>query len=148
VVVAVAVDNRGTDLHTMVPLCDQVEERFGENPEEWLADGGCSSLDNIDAMSERGCAVFSPLRQRRTGRNPSEIRPGDSEAVQQWRRRMTTEAAKTIYKQRGATAEWINARCRAQGLAQFIVRGAKQALSVVLLHAITNNMSRARALAC
>ena len=112
-----------------------------------MADGGCTTLDNIDEMAARGYEVFAPLRERRSGRERSEIRPDDSEAVRQWRERMSTDEGKTIYKQRASTAEWANARYRAQGLGQFIVRGLKKVLSVALLHAITNNMARGLALA-
>lgn len=140
VIIAVDVDNIGTDTHTMVPLAEQIEQRYGARPQEWLADGGCNSLKNIDKMDDRDCKVFAPLKKRRSGRNPEEIRPTDSEAVKQWRQRMTTDEAKRIYKERGATAELVNAHCRAQGLWQFLVRGTKKVQSVALLHAIANNM--------
>jgi transposase len=147
VIVAVEVDNRGTDLHAMVPLAEQIESRHGVRPCEWLADGGCTSLINVENMSRRGCKVFAPLRQRQSPeRKPSDARATDSEAVKQWRERMSTDAAKAIYKQRGATAEWVNARFRAQGLWQFLVRGTEKVLGVALLHAITNNMQRGVAL--
>jgi transposase len=147
VIVAVEVDNVGTDTHTMVPLAEQIEERYQARPEEWLADGGCNSLENVHQMDERGCKVFAPLKQRRSGRNPEEIRPTDSEAVKQWRRRMTTDEAKQIYKERAATAELANAQCRAQGLWQLLVRGTQKVRSVALLHAITNNVRRGWAFA-
>ena len=70
VIIAVEVDNVGTDTHAMVPLAEQVEERYAVRPEEWLADGGCNSLKNVDQMDERGTKIFAPLRQRRSGRNP------------------------------------------------------------------------------
>lgn len=142
-VLAAEVNNHGTDLKMMVPLGQQIEELHQVRPEEWLADGGCATLTNIDAMGERGCKVYSPLRPRRNPtRKRSERRSGDSEAVAEWRERMETEEAKSIYRQRGATAEWVNAQFRNQGLTQFLVRGAKKALAVVLIHAITNNMRR------
>jgi transposase len=147
VIVAVNVDNVGTDTHAMVPLAEQIEQRYEVHPEEWLADGGCNSLKNVDQMAERGCKIFAPLRQRRTGRNAEEIRSTDSEAVQQWRRRMSTDEAKQIYKERGATAELVNAQCRAQGLLQFLVRGVEKVKAVALMHALTNNMRRAWAFA-
>ena len=146
-IVAVEVDNAGTDKHEMVPLAEQVEKRYNVRPEQWLADGGCTSLSNVNKMTGRGCVVFAPLRQRRSGRNPTEIRPTDSAAVRQWRERMATDEAKTIYKQRGATAELVNAQCRAQGLLQFLVRGTQKVLGVVLMHAIANNMRRSWAFA-
>lgn len=147
VIIAIEVDNVGTDTHTMVPLAEQIEERYDVHPDEWLADGGCNSLNNVDDMAERGCKIFAPLRQRRSGRNPEEIRPTDSEAVKGWRQRMTSDEAKMIYKERGATAELANAQCRAQGLSQFIVRGLDKVKAVALMHAITNNMRRGWALA-
>lgn len=147
-VVAVEVNNEGTDLHEMVPLAEQVEKRFDAKPQEWLADGGCSSLKNINEMSKRGCKVFSPLRPRRNSSiGLEQPRPNDTEAIREWRVRMSSEPAKEIYKQRGSTAEWVNAQFRAQGLGQFLVRGPKKALAVVLIHAITNNMKRSFALA-
>lgn len=147
VIIAVEVDNLGTDTHAMVPLAEQVEKRYKARPEEWLADGGCSSLGNIERMQERGCKIFAPLRQRRSGRNPEEIRPTDSEVIKEWRKRMTSDEAKRIYRERGATAELVNAQCRAQGLWQFLVRGVDKVRSVALLHALTNNMRRGWAFA-
>jgi len=60
---------------------------------------------------------------------------------------MASEYGKTVYKQRGATAELANAHARGHGLMQFLVRGVAKARSVVLLLAITHNMRRSWALA-
>lgn len=147
-IVAVEVNNEGTDLQTMVPLAEQLEDRHQARPEEWLADGGCASLGNIDAMSKRGCKVFAPLRQRqRADRKPGDVRPTDSKAVREWRERMETEQAKTIYKQRGATAELVNAQFRNNGLLRLLVRGVEKVLAIAALHALTHNMRRGWALA-
>ena len=147
-VLAVDANGEGTDVKEMVPLAKQVEERFGVRPEEWLADGGCGSLSNIDQMSERGCRVFSPLRKRRNEANKlDEPRPNDSKAVAEWRDRMNSEEAKKIYKLRGSVAEWANAQSRGHGLQQFLVRGLDKVLGVALIHAITINMTRSFALA-
>ena len=148
IVLAVDVDNVGTDKHAMVTLAQQIEDRLDVHPAEWLADGGCVSLPNVDAMAERKCDVLAPLRQRRgSTRPPTEIVPTDSEAVKAWRMRMSTDEGKKIYKERGSTAELVNARCRAQGLGQFLVRGLRKVLAVAVLHAITNNMRCGWALA-
>lgn len=147
VVLGVIVNNEGTDLHAMLPLARQLKKRLKGQPNEWLADGGCSSLGNIDGMAKRGCKVFSPLRPRRNAANqPHEPRPTDSQHVREWRMRMNSEDGKTIYKQRGSIAEWVNARFRINGLTQVLVRGSKKVLSVVLMHAITHNMQRSLAL--
>jgi transposase len=147
VIVGADVDNVGTDLHAMVSLAKQVEKRHDARPGQWVADGGCTSIGNVDQMHERGCKVIAPLRQRSNpGRKPTDPRATDSDAVSQWRARMETEEAKTLYKKRGATAECVNAQFRNQGLLRFLVRGTEKVLSVVLMHAIAHNMRRAWAL--
>lgn len=146
VVVAVEVNNEGTDQTTMVSLAEQIEKRHGALPTEWLSDAGCTSLRNIDEMDKRGCKVYAPLRVSKSPDPQSIRRPKDSQAVRDWRQRMESDEAKTIYKYRGQTAEWVNAQLRNQGLQQILVRGAKKALAVVLLHAITLNMRRSWAL--
>lgn len=147
VILAVELSNSGTDQQGMLPLARQVESRYDRKPSEWLADGGCTSVANINGMDGRGCNVIAPLRQRTNpNRKPADVRPTDSEAVRQWRARMQTEEAKALYKRRGATAEWANAQFRGQGLLQFLVRGIKNVKSVVLLHALAVNMRRCWAL--
>lgn len=148
VVLAAAVTNEGTDVHMMLPLAKQVESRHQRNPDDWLADGGCTSLKNVNEMDKRRCKLIAPLRQRKNpDRKPADIRPTDSEAVRKWRARMQTEEARALYKRRGATAEWVNAQFRGQGLLRLLVRGSRNVLSVILLHALTLNMRRSWALA-
>lgn len=146
VIVAVEVNNEGTDQTTMIRLAEQVESRHGARPEEWLADAGCLSLSNIEKMHERKSKVYAPQRVTKPGKSPMKARRGDSDAVREWRERMQTEEAKTIYKLRASTAECVNAQIRGQGLRQFLVRGLEKAHAVVLLHAITHNMRRSWAL--
>jgi hypothetical protein len=59
---------------------------------------------------------------------------------------MGTEEAKTIYKERAATAECVNAIARNRGLRQFTVRGLRKIRSVVLWYVLAHNMMRAHAL--
>ena len=56
---------------------------------------------------------------------------------------MRTEEAKTIYKERAATSECVNALMRTRyGLQQFTVRGLPKVLGVVLLTVLTHNLLR------
>lgn len=146
-IAAVEVNNHGTDQRMTIPLAAQIDDRYGKHPAEWLEDGGCVTLDGIDALAQSGTDVIAPIRPPRGNKRLStEPRVGDSEAVAQWRRRMTTEYAQTAYKERGATAELANAHARAHGLIQFLVRGVKKVRSVALLLAIAHNMRREWAL--
>lgn len=140
--VAVDVTNEGTDLRTILPMADQFEQRHRMLPEQWLADGGCVSLEAIEAMDRRGSEVFAPPKQRRSGRASTSVRKTDSRAIENWRARMASDEGQRIYKLRGATAELANALFRSRGLQQFLVRGLEKVKSVVLLHAITNNFQR------
>ena len=148
VIAAVEVNNHGTDLRMTGPLAEQVYERHGKNPSEWLEDGGCVTLIGVDKLAERGIDVIAPIREPRSSeKKATDVRSTDSKAVAAWRKRMDTDEAKAIYKQRGATAELVNAHARNHGLQQFLVRGVQKARSVVLLLAITHNMRRSWALA-
>src|SRR5204862_2720492 len=50
VIIAVNVDNAGTDTHTMVPLAEQIEQRYQARPDDRLADAGCNSLKTEHRM--------------------------------------------------------------------------------------------------
>ena len=61
-----------------------------------------------------------------------EPKPRDSAAGAAWRQRMATDQAKTLSKERAATAECVNALARGRGLVQLTVRGRLKALAVAL----------------
>jgi transposase len=147
VIVTSDVNDHHTDHQMMVPLADQLEQDYDKFPDEWLVDGGCLTLDAVENLSDRSCDVFAPPRKpRKAGVDPTDVRDDDSPQVADWRRRMASETGKAIYKQRGATAELVNAHVRHRGLQQFFVRGLDKVRSVVLLHVITHNFCRAMAL--
>jgi hypothetical protein len=76
-----------------------------------------------------------------------EPKPGDSDAVAQWRARMATDAAREIYKDRAATAECVNAQARNRGLLRMPVRGLAKVKCVVRLYALAHNLMRMAAIA-
>ena len=61
----------------------------------------------------------------------------------QWRQRMSTPEAQSIYKERAATAECVNALARNRGMQQFLVRGLRKIKAVVLWFALAHNLMRA-----
>jgi len=145
VIVGVEVTNRGTDQGEMTPMLDQVEKRTGERPAEILVDGGYVGHQAIDEATKDGTTVYGPLPKPRKGdtRDPHVPRDDDSEAVAAWRERMATDEAKTIYKQRGATAETVNADAKEhRGLDSLNVRGHNRVLGSACLFALTYNILR------
>ena len=68
--------------------------------------------------------------------------PTDSPALGQWRKRMGTDEAGLIYKERAASIECTNAHLRNRGLQRFNVRGLNKARAVLLWHALAHNLKR------
>lgn len=56
---------------------------------------------------------------------------------------MGTTAAKTIYRLRCQTAEWVNALARNRGLQQMPVRGQRKCRTVAVMYAIAHNLMQA-----
>jgi transposase len=139
--------NIGSDMGQMVPMHAQIEQRYGHTPEHWLADGGYSKLQAIDAVAQRGTQpLMPPPRSRDPQVDPFAPKSTDSENVARWRTRMASHAAKELYKQRAATIECTNAQVRRRGLYQFLVRGRRKTRGVLLWHALAHNLMRMRSL--
>ncbi len=146
VIVGADVLNSGSDGGQMSPMVEQIEERYGTQPEEYLADGGFSTLEDIETLESSQTKVYTPVKneekKREKGNDPFARRKRDSDEVAAWRERMGTQSAKEIYKQRSATAEFPNAGCRNRGLMQFVVRGLTKTKAVSLWHALAHNFQR------
>jgi transposase len=146
VIVGVNVTNEGTDGGQMPPMLAQIEQRFDDKPREMLVDGGFATVDAIDGAERNGTAVYAPLKEEQqqldAGKDPYARKKSDTNATAQWRARMATAEAKTIYKERASTAEWVNAQTRNHGLYGVKVRGAQKVLIVVLWYVLAHNFQR------
>lgn len=154
VIVGVQVVTSGSDMAQMVPMVEQVEQRAGRCPQQWLVDGGYPAHEQIDAVADK-TEVLAPVpAPRRSKDKPAPAleadahapKPKDSAAVAQWRARMGSDQAKQTYKLRAATAECVNAQARNRGLQRLPVRGLPKVKCVVLLFALAHNLMRAVAL--
>ena len=83
--VGVDVTNEGSDSGQMEPMLDQLEQNFGQVPEELLVDGGFSSREDTTRVEQRGVKVYSPIKKEKQllqeGKDPYARRPGDSSAI-------------------------------------------------------------------
>ncbi len=144
IIVGLAVTNDGTDWEQLPPMTAQLRERYGRCPVESLADGGFARLDAIERTAALGSRVFAPVPAPANSRlDPHQPRPKEPPAIAEWRLRMGTAEAKTVYRQRAATAECVNAQARNRGLRQFLVRGIDKVRAVLLWHALAHNLMRA-----
>src|SRR5262249_30321171 len=123
---------------------DQLETRYDRVPESMLVDGGFSSREDVEQAHTDGTAVYMPLKKEREelelGKNPYAAKKGDKARMKALRQRMGTEAGKELYKQRGCTAEWVNAGMRQRGLYQVSVRSCTKVRAVVLLQTLVHNL--------
>jgi transposase len=144
------VTNAGSDAGQMKPMMDQIKKDLGKAPEQLLTDGGFSTIDDIEATTQGGTTVYTPVKeeekQKQAGKDPFTPKPGDSEAIAQWRLRMGTVAAQALYKLRAPTAELSNARLRNQGIYQMRVRGLAKVKAALWWHVLAVNLLRAAVL--
>ena len=155
VIVGVEVSTSGSDMAELAPMVEQVEQRLGEVPAQWLVDGGFPAHEQIDAVADK-TEVYAPVPEPRAKKDDQgneiaqdkhQAKPDDSLAVAQWRERMGSDQAKALYKLRAATAECVNAQARNRGLQRMPVRGRAKARCVALLFALAHNLMRTVALA-
>jgi transposase len=166
VIVGMAVVNAGSDMAQLAPMVEQVEQRLGQAPEQWLVDGGFPAHEQIDAVADK-TELYAPVpkakrpkEQRKTeasevvagvaGAAPTsefDPKPGDSPEVAKWRGRMNTDQAREIYRQRAATAECVNALARNRGMLRMPVRGLAKVGCVVGLFVLAHNLMRTAELA-
>ncbi len=164
VIVGMAVIKAGSDMAQLAPMVEQVERRLGQAPEQWLVDGGFPAHEQIDAVADK-TELYAPVpKSKPVKAKPGEAaeaeggqeqrvqaaapvsefepKPGDSQAVVQWRERMNTQRARDIYRDRAATAECVNAQARNRGLLRMPVRGLVRVGCVVGLFVLAHNLMR------
>lgn len=170
VIVGMDVVTAGSDMAQLAPMVDQVEQRMGKVPGQWLVDGGFPAHEQIDAVAGK-TVLYAPVPKNKAAKaqgqsqdppegpageaeqktppalSEFEPKPGDSEAVAQWRGRMNTDAARELYKDRAATAECVNAQARNRGLQRMPVRGLAKVKCVVRLYVLAHNLMRMATLA-
>lgn len=141
-IVGVDVTNAGSDVHESEPMRHQVEDRTGKRVNEHLIDGGYVGLESIERAAGDGVTVYAPVpKPRKKGQGTNVPRPGDGPGVAAWRRRMATDAAKTIYRERCSVSETINGDLKAwRGLRYLRVRGLAKVRCIALWSALTYNI--------
>jgi transposase len=145
VIVGVDVVTSGSDAGQMPPMVEQIQERLGQSPKEMLVDGGFAKHEDIEAVSrpEIGTTVYAPVpKSRNAAIDEHAPHRRDTPVVTAWRQRMATPEAQTIYKERAATAECVNAQARNRGLKQFLVRGLAKVRTIALWYALAHNLMR------
>lgn len=149
ILVGVSVIQSGSDHGQLVPAVKTIQAQQGTTPKEILADGGYAKPEDIETLAQApyACTVYAPPTEFK-GKEGQVLEPKkpDSAIVGEWRTRMKSDAAKSIYRERAATIECVNALARNRGLQQFRVRGLQRVYATVLLFALAHNLLRAESL--
>jgi hypothetical protein len=139
-IVAIEATGHGTDHGEDQPLRAQVQRRTGRRIREHLLDGGYVKRDAIVQATAEGVAIFAPRPKTAPGGTACIHNPSDPPTVAAWRERMTSAAGRTIYQQRGSTAETVNADLKMfRGLGVLGVRGLSKCRCVALWAALAYN---------
>ncbi len=150
VILGVEVTNQGSDGGLLLPMAKRIEDDHGRLPKQYLADGGFSVQKDIEYLEGRGIEVYSPVKQEKEklerGENPYLPLKRDTKETAAWKKRMGTEEAKEIYKERAAVAELVNAQSRNRNFWFFPTKGLTKAKAVATLFALTHNVIRSLSL--
>ena len=141
IVVGVSVTQSGSDMNQLTPMLEDLDRRTGRLPDEHLVDGGYVKKEAIEDAAAQGVAVYAPQSKLREG--TSTPRWDDGKGVAAWRERMESDEGREVYKERGSTAETVNADLRQwRGLRQLPVRGTGKVLSVLLWMVLSYDLMR------
>lgn len=139
-VVGVQVTNVGSDMGSLTPMSEQIEQRTGELPKTVLADGGFSKHEDIAKLRGKGVDVLVPPPENAKPIEQLRQEGADPEVIA-WRERMETAEAQRAYRARAGLCELTNAHQKDHhGIAQFLVKGLEKVTCVVLLSALTSNL--------
>jgi len=139
-IVGVQVTSSGSDLGSLTPMAEQVEQRTGVLPKVVLADGGHVKFDDIISMEAKGIKVLVPPADNAKSIEQMKLEGAAPELIA-WRERMETQEAKEAYRARASLCEWANAHQKFHhGLAQLVVRGIPKVICVILMSTIASNL--------
>jgi hypothetical protein len=73
VIVGVAIDTRGCDVGQLRPMLEQLQDRYGQTPSWYLADGGFCRFADIEWANDTAAVI--PAGHGRDGKNPYAPQP-------------------------------------------------------------------------
>jgi hypothetical protein len=140
IVVGVDVTNQ-IDQGQMMPMLDQIDQRYQRVPKEHLVDGGFVTNSDMEEAFKRNIQIYAPLpKQDPEKSNRYQPYKFETPIVQAWQKRMNSHRGKEIYKERASSIEWVNALARNRGLQQFEARRKHKVKSALLWFVLVHNL--------
>jgi transposase len=141
-IVGVKVTNVGSDMGSLTPMAEQIQQRTGELPATVLADGGHAKQEDIVALRGQGVDALVPPSEKAKPIEKLREEGADPKVIA-WRERMETTDAQEKYRARAGLCELANAHQKSHhALTQFLVKGIAKVTCVVLLNAISYNLAQ------
>jgi hypothetical protein len=139
-IVGINVTNVGSDMGSLAPMVEQIENWTGQRPGVLLADGGHGKHEDIAATKRKGIDVIVPPLETAKSIEELKAKGADPEVIA-WRERMETDEAKKLYRARAGLVELANAHQKTHhGITQVLVRGIAKVTCVILLNGICSNI--------
>jgi transposase len=133
----------GTAPKMIKQVCERLELCGLAKPKNWIADAAYSGKNDINEVARLYPEInyYAPPSAKDKMAS-KKIQKNDSAAVIEWRNKIGTEEIENMYKNRASTAEFSNAQVKNRGLGKFSLRNLIRVKCEVLLHAISQNISR------
>jgi hypothetical protein len=133
---------KNLDSGQLSKMFDQLNSKYNVKASEWLVDKGYLEFNDLTKVQKKGCKVYvNPSLKGK--KEPNAVSEKENAELGEWRKRMGTEEAKEIYKDRASNSEWANAGMRNRGLIQLLVRGLKAVKGTIGLQVIAHNITMA-----
>jgi transposase len=143
IIVACDVTDACTAVRQLYPMVDQLRPNTGRLPDQYSADSGYWSEDNLTSLEERGVDVYlPPPRPRRCTDGTTPATPATSLKARMAATLATPEAAKR-YSLRKETAEPVFGQFKeGRGLRRFFSRGLVKVRGEWALWCLTHNLRK------
>ena len=130
VIVAADVTPEANDKQQIKPMAAQVEANTGRDPEEWSADSGYFSEENVRHLEGKGMDVYIPPGRQKHGESECDPVVGSATSLSvadRMRQKLQSARGKAKYSKRKETAEPVFGQTKqGRGLRQFLLRGLEQ----------------------
>jgi Transposase DDE domain len=141
IIVACDVTDASNDMRQLRPMLDLVRQTAGRLPEEYSADTGYWSAENVTTLEQHGVDAYIPPKQppRRPDGAPSASPPTPLTARMQ--AKLKTPQGKQTYSLRKETAEPVFGQMKdGRGLRRFRTRGLAKVRGEWALWCLTHNL--------
>lgn len=144
IIVAQAVTNQPPDVEHLAPMLEQVIENTEQVPDEFSADAGYFSEDNVVAANERGVDPHiatgrskhdAPMQAAPRGRPPKGLTLREYMA-----RKLATQTGRAVYARRKVIAEPPFGQIKNRGFRHFLLRGLAKVRGEWSLITLTHNL--------